>query len=54
MAKALERIADLLDEMLHPVAPQIEPSTEDDIGTYIMEAKDGRTIWDAYNPRRDY
>ena len=55
VAKALEKIADLLDELLHPAVEQIEPSTEEDVGTYVaVEAKDGRTIWNAYNPRRDY
>ena len=54
VAKALEKIADLLDELLHPTVERIEPSTEEDVSTYVVEAKDGRTIWNAYNPRRDY
>lgn len=53
VAKALEGIESLLDELLHPTIPQMEPSTEEDIDTYIGgEARDGRTVWDAYNPRR--
>jgi hypothetical protein len=51
---ALERIADLLDEIAHPALPLVEQSGEEDLGSYVTEVEDGRTVWDQYSPRRNY
>ena len=52
VARQLERIADLLEEIVHPPIPQIEPSTEEDLGNYGLDVKEAKTVWDAYDTRR--
>lgn len=55
VAKALERIADLLEMVVNPKqeAPD-EISTQEDLGTYVTRTSKDDDAWNAYYPRTNY
>lgn len=57
VAKALEKIAELLERIVPPEAPSFDPSTDEDV--YQIPSFDIRPpgeddLWMTYGPRRNY
>jgi hypothetical protein len=55
VAKALERIAELLERAVPPEVPSFDPSTDEDVYQITNEnVSSPDDEWRAYAPRRNY